>query len=174
MELSDYEKQFVLHWGEMGTHWGINRTVAQLHALLYLAEEPLDAATISEALNVARSNVSTSLKELIAWGLIRVVHVLGDRKDHFQAEKDPLTIFQIIARERKKREIDPVLSITKECLEKATQYRNTHVSGQLVELVNFIESVNGFYEWADKLPPKLIKRLLKLQRKIEPVLGGKS
>src|SRR5881275_3193843 len=101
--LSPVEQKFVLHWGEMGTRWGINRTVAQIHALLYLAPRPLNAEEIASTLDVARSNVSTSLRELQGWGIVRVAHVLGDRRDHFETLKDVWEIFRIVAEERKKR-----------------------------------------------------------------------
>jgi DNA-binding transcriptional regulator GbsR (MarR family) len=97
-EMSPPLRQFVLHWGEMGTRWGVNRTVAQVHALLFVSEAPLTAEAITETLSVARSNVSVSLRELQAWGLVRVVHLLGDRRDHFQTSKDVWEMFQIIRR----------------------------------------------------------------------------
>src|SRR5438034_9838212 len=102
--LSPIEQKFILHWGEMGTRWGINRTVAQVHALLYLSSQPLPAEEISQTLSVARSNVSTCLRELQGWGIVRVVHVLGDRRDHFESVKDVWDIFRIVAEERKRRE----------------------------------------------------------------------
>src|SRR5712675_2991731 len=109
MNLSPMTEKFVLHWGEMGTRWGISRTVAQIHALLYLSPKPLTAEEIADTLSVARSNVSTSLKELQSWGIIRIVHVLGDRRDHFESIKDVWEMFQIVMDERKRREIDPTL-----------------------------------------------------------------
>ena len=114
MRLSPVQQKFILHWGEMGTRWGINRTVAQVHALLYLSPEPLTAEQITETLAVARSNVSTSLRELQAWGIVRVVHVLGERRAHFEALKDVWEMFQIILDERKKRECDPTLHVLRE------------------------------------------------------------
>ena len=115
MKLSSVEEKFILHWGEMGTKWGINRTVAQIHALLYLAETALHAEEITRTLSVARSNVSNSLRELQAWGIVRVVHVLGDRRDHFETFKDVWQLFRTVLRERKKREIDPVLAALYDC-----------------------------------------------------------
>src|SRR5438876_11544634 len=96
MKLTPLTEKFILHWGEMGTRWGINRTVAQVHALLYVSPRPLNAEEIAGTLSVARSNVSTSLKELQNWGLARVVHVLGDRRDHFETYKDVWQTFQIV------------------------------------------------------------------------------
>src|SRR5688572_540586 len=104
MSLTPTQQKFVLHWGEMGTRWGINRTVAQIHALLYLSPKPLHADEMVETLQVARSNVSNSLKELQAWGIVKVVHVLGDRRDHFECMKDVWDMFRIVLDERKRRE----------------------------------------------------------------------
>ena len=95
--LTPVEQKFILHWGEMGTKWGINRTVAQVHALLFLSSKPLPADEISETLSVARSNVSTSLRELQGWGIVRLVHVLGDRRDHFETTKDVWEIFRTVS-----------------------------------------------------------------------------
>src|SRR5256714_6557908 len=95
-KLSPVQQKFILHWGEMGTRWGINRTVAQIHALLYLSPRPLHAEEITESLSVARSNVSGSLRELQSWGIVKVVHVLGDRRDHFESMKDVWEMFRII------------------------------------------------------------------------------
>ena len=108
--LTPLAQQFVLHWGEMGNRWGINRTVAQIHALLFVSETPLHADEICEVLEVARSNVSTSLRELQNWGIVKVVHVKGDRRDHFETLKDVFEMFRIIMAERKRREIDPTIA----------------------------------------------------------------
>src|SRR5438477_1147062 len=116
LPLSPIAKKFILHWGEMGARWGINRTVAQVHALLYLSERPLNAEEITDALGVARSNVSTTLKELQGWGIVRIVHVMGDRRDHFESLSDVWEMFQIILDERKRREVDPTMKLLEECL----------------------------------------------------------
>src|ERR1043165_1528734 len=118
-KLSPVQQQFILHWGEMGTRWGINRTVAQIHALLYLSPEPLDAEEIAKTLGIARSNVSTSLRELQGWGIVKLVHVLGDKRDHFDSLKDVWEMFRIVADERKKREIDPTLNMLRTCIAQA-------------------------------------------------------
>ena len=116
MPLTPIEQRFILHWGEMGTRWGINRTVAQVHALLFVSPKPLHAEEIANTLTVARSNVSTSLRELQGWGIVRVAHVLGDRRDHFESVKDVWEIFRIVSQERKRREIDPTLRVLQECV----------------------------------------------------------
>src|SRR5216684_7918026 len=108
--LSLVAQKFVLHWGEMGARWGINRTVAQIHALLFLSSKPLDAEDIASTLGVARSNVSTSLRELQGWGIVKLVHVMGDKRDHFESMKDVWEMFRVVLDERKKREIDPTLA----------------------------------------------------------------
>ena len=115
MILAPTIQKYILHWGEMGTRWGVNRTVAQIHALLFLSNQPLPAEEIAETLAVARSNVSNSLKELQSWGLVRITHIAGDRRDHFVALQDVWEIFRVIVEERKKREIDPTLTVLREC-----------------------------------------------------------
>src|SRR5258708_24458104 len=112
--LTPIQQKFILHWGEMGARWGINRTVAQIHALLYLSARPLNAEEIATTLGVARSNVSNSLRELQGWGIVRISHILGDRRDHFESLKDLWEMFRIISDERKKREADPVLNMLRE------------------------------------------------------------
>src|ERR1043166_2009683 len=108
------QKQYILHWGEMGTRWGINRTVAQIHALLYLSPKPLAADEIADTLTVARSNVSTSIRELESWGIIRPVHVLGERREHYESLKDVWEMFRIIVEQRKRREVDPTLQLLRQ------------------------------------------------------------
>src|SRR5689334_1920426 len=138
MALSPVEQKFVLHWGEMGTRWGINRTVAQVHALLFLSSKPLHAEEIATTLSVARSNVSTSLRELQGWGVVRVVHVLGDRRDHFESLKNVWEMFRIIMDERKKRECDPTLALLRDCVAEAERSGSSstdrHARDRLVAL----------------------------------------
>src|SRR3974390_598036 len=117
--LSPVQQKFILHWGEMGTRWGINRTVAQVHALLFISPKPLNADDIVEALGVARSNVSTSLKELQSWGIVKMTHVLGDKRDHFESMKDVWEMFRVVLNERKRREIDPTMRMLDECIAEA-------------------------------------------------------
>src|SRR2546423_7219671 len=114
--LGPVQQKFILHWGEMGTRWGINRTVAQIHALLFLSSAPLNAEQIAETLGVARSNVSTSLKDLQGWGIVKLVHVLGDKRDHFGSMKDVWEMFRVVLDERKRREIDPTLNLLRDCI----------------------------------------------------------
>src|SRR5271168_4344928 len=137
--LTPVQQKFILHWGEMGTRWGINRTVAQIHALLYISPKPLHAEEIVEALDVARSNVSTSLKELQGWGIVRMVHVLGDKRDHFESMKDVWEMFRVVLDERKRREIDPTLVMLRECItEIGTQKdKDAHTKERLQALCEF-------------------------------------
>src|ERR1700678_2700350 len=114
--LSPVAQKFILHWGEMGTRWGVNRTVAQIHALLYLSQRPMPADEIADTLAVARSNVSTSLRELQGWRIVRVAPILGDRRQHFESMKDIWEMFRVILDERKKREIDPTIRVLGECV----------------------------------------------------------
>src|SRR5581483_2615411 len=124
MQLSPVQQKFILHWGEMGTRWGINRTVAQIHALLYISSKPLNAEDIAETLNVARSNVSTSLKELQSWRIVKLVHVLGDKRDHFESMHDVWEMFRVVLDERKRREIDPTVAMLEECIAEAAREKD--------------------------------------------------
>src|SRR6266446_6787895 len=124
-QLNTVKEQFVLHWGEMGTRWGINRTVAQIHALLFISPKPLNAEQIADTLAVARSNVSTSLKELQGWGIVKLVHVMGDKRDHFESMKDVWEMFRVVLDERKRREIDPTLRLLNDCIAEAERGKAT-------------------------------------------------
>src|SRR5881628_2278461 len=138
-KLNPIQQKFILHWGEMGTRWRINRTVAQIHALLFLSPQPLHAEDIAETLAVARSNVSTSLKELQGWGIVKLVHVLGDKRDHFESMKDVWEMFRVVLDERKRREIDPTLQLLRECIAEAGKEKGTdkYTQERLQELANF-------------------------------------
>src|SRR3954470_9814743 len=139
MKLTPAKEKFILHWGEMGTRWGINRTVAQIHSLLHVSAKPLDAEEIAETLGSARCNVSTSLKELQSWGIVKVVHVMGDRRDHFESVHDVWSLFQIIMDERKKREIDPTIAVLRECTAAAAKEGDKLAHERLAELTAFVE-----------------------------------
>src|SRR6266516_1768292 len=139
--LSPVAQKFILHWGEMGTRWGINRTVAQIHALLFLSPRPMPAEEIAATLGIARSNVSNSLHELQNWGIVRVVHVLGDRRDHFESMKDVFDMFRVITHERKKREIDPTLQVLQRCIAEAGKPKSAdrYTRERLTDLLQFFE-----------------------------------
>lgn len=168
-------ERFVLGWGDMGGQWGVNRSVAQIHALLYLSPTPLTAEDICDQLAIARSNVSTSLKELLAWGLVRRVPVRGDRRDHFEAEPDIWEIVTRIAVGRKAREIDPVLSVLKTCAEEARSDRRLTpaVADRLNEMLTFTTSVDRWFTQMLSLPRGKLKTLLKLGARIGNLLPGK-
>ena len=169
MKLSPRAEKFVLHWGEMGTRWGINRTVAQIHALLYLSPKPLNAEEISDTLAVARSNVSNSLRELQNWGLAKIVHVLGDRRDHFETLKDVWAMFQIILRERKRREVDPSLALLRGALtEKPVDETDKYTQQRMTALLDFFETTSACYDQLGELSPGTLKQLAGMARK----LGG--
>lgn len=173
MKLTSVMEKFIVHWGEMGTRWGVNRTVAQIHALLYLSPEPLNAEEISETLGVARSNVSTSLKELMSWRLIKVIHVLGDRRDHFESRKDLWEIFNCVVEERKKREIDPTLTILRECELEAANDKTTpeEIKQRIKNMTEFLETLSGWYEQMSSIPKATIMKMIKLGSKITKFLS---
>src|SRR5260370_2906572 len=148
MTLTSVEQKFILNWGEMGTRWGINRTVAQVHALLFISPKHLHAEQIAGTLAVARSNVSNSLRELQGWGIVRVAHVLGDRRDHFESVKDVWEIFRIVSQERKRREIDPTLRVLEECVAELKKAGATSVYARerLQEMRGFLMAASGLCE----------------------------
>ena len=173
MNLTPVQQKFVLHWGEMGTRWGINRTVAQIHALLYISPKPLTADEIVETLSVARSNVSTSMRELQAWGIVRIVHVLGDRRDHFESMKDVWEMFQMVMDERKRREIDPTIVLLRECLAEAEKSGSTETltKQRLQGLLDFFEPMSTWYDQLRKMPTAAVMRLMKMGNKVQKLLG---
>jgi len=172
--LTPVQQKFILHWGEMGTRWGINRTVAQVHALLFISARPLNAEELVEALSVARSNISTSLKELQGWGIVRVVHMIGDRRDHFESLKDVFEMFRIIVDERKKREIDPTLAILRECVAEAGAREDAPTKERLEEMQQFFELMTGWYGQMRNIPTKLLLKGVKLGDKVFKLLGFNS
>ena len=174
--LSAVEQKFILHWGEMGTRWGINRTVAQVHALLFLSPRPVPADEISSTLAVARSNVSTSLRELQGWGIVRMVHVLGDRREHFESIKDVWEIFRIVSEERKRREIDPTLRVIGECVQELKVNPqgdgNAYTRERLEEMLEFLTVMTGLFEEVLRMPTPALKGVGKLRGKVITLLGS--
>lgn len=152
MKLTPVMERFIVHWGEMGSRWGVNRTVSQIHALLYLSEAPLTAETIADVLQVARSNVSTSLRELQSWGLVKIIHLIGDRRDHFESQHDVRDIFRIIVAERKKREIDPTLTVLRACTNDAGSETPKAVRDRMNETLVFMELMNSVFDEVNQLP----------------------
>ena len=168
MNFTPVMKDFVIHWGEMGTKWGINRTVAQIHALLHLSPEPLSAEEITSLLMVARSNVSNSLKELENWGLIKVTHTIGDRKERYECLKDVWEMFRIILDERKKREIDPTLQVLRNCLAEIDQNKSEgpYTRKQITEFLSFFELMTDWYDKMRAMPIDKILEILHVKKKI--------
>lgn len=173
--LSAAQRRFIVHWGEMGDRWGINRTIAQIHALLYLSARPLNAEEIVGTLKVARSNVSNSLRELQGWKIVRLVHVFGDRRDHFETDKDVWKLFRTILDERKAREIDPTLSMLRECLEIAgSEGDDGETRQRLEEMLRFFEITSSWYDAVGKLPLDSLMRFLKLGDRLPQALKKKA
>jgi DNA-binding transcriptional regulator GbsR (MarR family) len=167
MELSPVTQRFVLHWGEMGTRWGVNRTVAQIHALLYLSERALTAEEITDTLGVARSNVSNSLKELLSWRLVKVVHVLGDRRDHFETSKDVWELFKLIVEGRKQREIEPTREVLKDLLESSDlKKESAETRKRIEETQQFITIMTHWSDEMLRLEPETLMKVMKLGAKI--------
>jgi DNA-binding transcriptional regulator GbsR (MarR family) len=161
-------KAFILHWGEMGTQWGVNRSVAQVHALLYLSERPLPADEIVDQLRLARSNVSTALKELQGYGIIRRVHVEADRRDHFVAETDLWEMLMRIAAERKRREVDPTVALLAELAERLSRDQSAppQVRERITRMHEFISTLGGWYDQVRVLPKPTLVALMKLGGKV--------
>jgi DNA-binding transcriptional regulator GbsR (MarR family) len=172
--LSPVEQKFILHWGEMGTRLGINRTVAQVHALLFISQQPLSAEEIATTLSVARSNVSTSLRELQGWRIVKVAPVLGDRRQHFESIKDVWELFRIIVQERKKREVDPTIEVVRECVAEATQGgpSEAYAKQRLEELLEFIATMDTLFTEFQHLPPAAARGIAKLRGQIRKLLPG--
>jgi len=172
LKLSSVQKKFVLHWGEMGTRWGINRSVAQIHALLYIWPKPLHAEQLAATLSIARSNVSNSLKELQAWGLVKNIHVMGDRRDHFETLKDVWEMFRVIMDERKRREMDPTIALLRDCLDEQKKIgkRDEHTEERLVALQDFFESGAAFYDRVRSLPASTLSKLSRMSDKVLKLL----
>jgi DNA-binding transcriptional regulator GbsR (MarR family) len=175
--LSPAIERFILHWGDMGDEWGVNRSVSQIHGLLYLSEDPLTAEDIAEKLGMARSNVSNSIKELLAWNLIRRVPIMGDRRDHFQAETDIWEVATRIAAGRKQREIDPAVEALRACVADAAAdpKMSPIATKRLKEMLAFTETVDGWFTQMLSVPRPTLIALMRLGAKIGKFLpSGKS
>lgn len=168
MKLTPVMEKYVLHWGEMGTRWGVNRSIAQIHALLYLSPQPLTAEEIADTLSIARSNVSTSLKELQGFGLVRMTHLLGDRRDHFESIKDNWEMLTLIVEERKRREVDPTLALLRECVAEAEADKTTdpEVKARIERMLAFVDTLSTWYEQVKALPKPTLVALMKMGSKV--------
>ena len=172
MTITPTMEKYILHWGEMGTRWGVNRTVSQIHALLYLSPEPLTAEDIANSLSVARSNVSNSLKELQSWGLVGVTHKLGDRRDHFVAKGDTWEMLMTIVEERKRREIEPTLTMLRQCVLDMEQDTDTptEVKTRITNMLTFIDTLSDWFEQIKSLPRPTLIALMNMGGKVASVV----
>ena len=172
--LNPAKKKFILHWGEMGARWGINRTVAQVHALLHVSSAPLTAEEISDTLSVARSNVSTSIRELQGWGLVRTVHEIGDRRQHFESIKDVWEMFRIIIDQRKRREIDPTINLLRACIAELAgeNEEDAYTRARLQEIFEFFSDVEALYTDIRRFPVSTLRSLVKARGKIRHFLAA--
>jgi DNA-binding transcriptional regulator GbsR (MarR family) len=164
MNLSPAVEKYVLHWGEMGTRWGTNRTVAQIQALLYLSPKPLRADEIVDLLSVARSNVSTSIRELQSYGLVKMTHVLGDRRDYFESLHDVWELFRVIIEQRKQRELNPTLSMLRKCAEDVEREDQTDdiTKDRIRNMLRFVETTSEWSEKIQAVPTSTLQKLMKL------------
>jgi len=172
-ELTPAQQGFILHWGEMGSKWGVNRTVAQIHALLFLSPGPLHMEAITQTLSVARSNVSNSLRELQRWGVVKVVHVMGDRRDHYECIQDVWEMIRTILDERKKREFDPTLAVLRELAATAEEAgaKDADTHERLVEMLSFFESIAAWYSKIRRLPTGTVIKIIKMGDQIIDLFG---
>ena len=164
-------QNFIIHWGEMGERWGINRTVAQIQALLYVSPEPLNAEQISQTLSVARSTISVGLRELQYWGIINVVHKLGDRTDYFEVIGDVWEMFRKIADRRVENELNPTILILREAINQLeTVSDDSHSKEKLEELLGVLDTASDIYKDIQKIPTKTIVRIAKMSDIVSRVL----
>jgi DNA-binding transcriptional regulator GbsR (MarR family) len=171
MKLNPVAERFILHWGEMGSKWGVNRTVSQIHALLYLAGKPLPADEIADTLAVARSNVSNSLKELQNWKLVKVAHVMGDRRDHFETSTDVWELFRVVVAQRKEREFDPTINVLRDCLDSADIAKEDKaVKQRIQDTLGLMESLSAWGDEMLRLEPSTLNKVMKLGAKIQSLI----
>ncbi|MFH1599291.1 MAG: GbsR/MarR family transcriptional regulator [Pseudomonadota bacterium] len=163
MDLPPLSQAFVLHFGEMGSRWGINRTVGQIYALLFISARPLTADEITDRLGVSRSNVSMGLKELSSWRLVRLSHQPGDRRDFYTAPEDVWAIFKTLAEERQRREVDPTLSMLRDALlDTPDSAEERHAQARMREMHDLIEQLTDWFAEVRKLSPATLEKLMAL------------
>ena len=172
MNLSPAVQKYVLHWGEMGTRWGTNRTVAQIQALLYLSPKPLRADEIVDLLSVARSNVSTSIRELQSYGLVKMTHVLGDRRDYFESIYDVWELFRAIIEQRKQRELNPTLSMLRNCAAEVELEKQTDevTKDRIKNMLKFFQTTSDWYEQIQEIPSATLQKIMKRGRGITKLI----
>ena len=175
MNLAPLTQRFVLHFGEMGSRWGINRTVGQIYALLYVSPKALNADEIGDALAFSRSNVSMGLKELQSWNLVRLQHLPNDRREYFSAPEDVWAIFRTLAEERRKREIDPTLSMLREALmEEGVTGDDVHAQARMRQMHDLIELMTGWLQDVQKMDSATLASLMKMGAKVAKLLEAKD
>jgi DNA-binding transcriptional regulator GbsR (MarR family) len=173
MELTPTLSRFVLHWGEMGTRWGVNRTVSQIHALLYITGRPMHAEEIADTLGVARSNVSNSIRELQSWNLVKLVHIAGDRRDHFETATHVWELLRTIVRERQRREIAPTIEVLRELLaDPAISKESADAKLRIRETLELLETLTAWSDEMLRLDTETLTKVLKLGAKIKKLIGG--
>ena len=171
MTLTASVQAFVLHFGEMGSRWGINRTVGQIYALLFLSPDPLNADQITESLGISRSNTSMGLKELQSWRLVRLQHLPGDRREYFSTPEDIVEIAMTLVEERRKRELDPTLTLLRQTLmEEPADNAEEHAHDRMRQMCDLMELVSAWSHDLQKLSPGEVERLLKLGRAMPSLL----
>jgi DNA-binding transcriptional regulator GbsR (MarR family) len=171
--ISPAARKFVVHWGELGARWGINRTVAQIHALLYVSPKPLDVQTIGDVLGIARSNASTSIKELLGWGLVRPVHLLGDRREHYETVSDVWQMLTIVAEARKRREIDPTLAVLRECaaeLRGSDAVGDRYVKTRVDAMLDLFETLTALLDEFVRVPAAAVRGVAALRGRLRTLL----
>jgi DNA-binding transcriptional regulator GbsR (MarR family) len=173
--MTDVEQRFVQHFGEMGSRWGINRTVGQIYALLYLSERPLNADEIAEHLDFSRSNVSMGLKELESWQLVRLQHHAGDRKEYYSTPDDVWAIFRTLAAEKRKREIDPTLSMLREAMMEAPSgAAQTHALQRIRAMHDLIELTSRWFDDVQRLDTRTLTQLMRLGSRVQRLLEARN
>jgi len=175
MVMSPLIESFVAHFGEMGSRWGINRTVGQIYALLFLSEQPLNADDIGETLAISRSNVSMSMKELESWQLVRLSRIPGDRREYYSALGSVWDIFRKVATERRRREVAPTLSILRQSLLAQTDNgAEQYAQGRMQEMYELAEMANNWFDELERLSPDSLRQLMKLGSKVQKLLELKD
>lgn len=170
-ELSESEKSFVLHWGEMGSKWGVNRTIAQIHALLMISDEPLHAEEITETLSVSRSNVSNGLQELQQWDLVEKVQKMGDRRDFYETHEDLWEMFRVVIAERKRRELDPLMENLSDCIDDAAEDETPEYARErMQELKSFLDKGSDICDQIRDMSPERIKQLVNMWDNVKSML----
>lgn len=171
MNLTPLSERFVLHFGEMGSRWGINRTVGQIYALLYVSDRPLNADDIADTLGISRSNVSISLKELQSWRLAKLLHLPGDRRDYFEAPKDVWEIFRTLAEEKRRREVEPTLSMLRDALMTSPDNEADQIAqARMRDMYELIELASVWFDEVHRLSPETLENLMRMGAKIQKLL----